>query len=59
MGAARPQVSDGLLARYDAAQGLCQSNARLRAGGATSPLARAIYAASARHSASAAERLCL
>jgi hypothetical protein len=38
---------------------LCQSNGRSSARGATRPPLSDIYAATARHSANAAERLCL
>ena len=42
-----------------ASRGLCQCNGRLSARGATGPPSSDIQAASARHSANAAERLCL
>ena len=47
------------LARDKAFGGLCQSNGRSSARGATRPPSSEIQAARARHSANAAERLCL
>jgi class 3 adenylate cyclase len=51
------RTGDGALVEFRSR--LCQSNGRSSARGATRPPSSDIYAATARHSANAAERLCL